>query len=69
MSEHTALFLNEQKITTVQHATILTDEYALMHKTAFVRHQSESGLSSQKQNVVCQSNSNVKFRRECCYYH
>ncbi|KAI2647755.1 Crossover junction endodeoxyribonuclease RuvC [Labeo rohita] len=34
-------------------ASILADEYALMHKTTFVRHQSESGLGSQKENDVC----------------
>lgn len=50
--ERTALYLNEQKVTTVQQAAILADEYALMHKTTFVRSSSESGLSSQKENML-----------------
>lgn len=72
--ECTALYLNEQKVTTVQQAAILADEYALMHKTIFVRRQSELGPSSQKENKVCQTDSKVKssgvkFRNECSYCH
>lgn len=33
--ERTALYLNEQKVSTVQHAAVLADEYTLMHKRVF----------------------------------
>lgn len=72
--ECTALYLNEQKVTTVQQTAILADEYALMHKTTFVRSPPESGTSFQKENEVCQTDSKVKssgvkFRKECSYCH
>ncbi len=45
-----------------------------MHKTTFVRHQSETGHNPQKESGVCQSDPKVKsigvkFRRECSYCH
>lgn len=31
------LYLNEQKVSSVQQAAVLADEYILMHKSAFVK--------------------------------
>ncbi len=45
VSECTALYLNEQKVTTVQQAAILADEYALMHKLRLLD-------TSRKQDIV-----------------
>lgn len=33
--EHTVVYLNEQKVTMLQQATVLADEYALMHRNVF----------------------------------
>ena len=38
--EQTVVYLNEQKVSTLQQAAILADEFALTHKSTFVRHNS-----------------------------
>uniref|UniRef100_A0A671UCI0 Gypsy retrotransposon integrase-like protein 1 n=1 Tax=Sparus aurata TaxID=8175 RepID=A0A671UCI0_SPAAU len=38
--ERTVVYLNEQKVSTLQQAAILADEFALTHKSSFVRHES-----------------------------
>ncbi len=51
--ERTALYLNEQKFSTVQQAAVLADEYALMHKPVFLKRTCESGYTSQKLKFNC----------------
>ncbi len=48
--ERTALYLNEQKVSTVQPAAVLADEYTLMHKAVFVKHVSDTGGTLGKEN-------------------
>ncbi len=48
--ERTALYLNERKVSTVQPAAVLADEYTLMHKTVFVKHVSDTGGPLGKEN-------------------
>ncbi len=74
--ERTVLYLNEQKVNTVQQAAILADEYALMHKPVFLKRMCESGYTSQKENEVAPSDFKVrpspyspKIRKECGYCH
>lgn len=74
--ERTAVYLNEQKVNTVQQAAVLADEYALMHKPVFVKRSFDSGHTSQKENEVSSydeqikpSPSGPKFRKECGYCH
>lgn len=52
VSECTALYSNEQKVTTVQQAVILADEYALMHKLHLLD-------TSRKQDIVLKKK--IKF--------
>ncbi|KAK7166228.1 hypothetical protein R3I93_006107 [Phoxinus phoxinus] len=73
--ERTALYLNEQKVSTVQQAAVLADEYALMHKTVFFKRSPDSEGSSLKENVNF-SDSRTKWvptspkpNRECSYCH
>ncbi|XP_077940982.1 uncharacterized protein LOC144385285 isoform X1 [Gasterosteus aculeatus] len=73
--ERTALYLNEQKVSTVQQAAVLADEYALMHKTVFYKRPSDSGGSAVKENEnLSDSRSkwsppSPKSNRECSYCH
>ncbi|XP_039548082.1 uncharacterized protein LOC120493504 isoform X2 [Pimephales promelas] len=73
--ERTALYLNEQKVSTVQQAAVLADEYALMHKTVFAKRPSDCGGSSLKENENLSDSRNKwvptspKFNRECSYCH
>ncbi len=74
--ERTALYLNEQKVSTVQQAAVLADEYALMHKPVFLKRTCESGYPSQKENEVAPSDFKIrpspyspKMRKECGYCH
>ncbi len=73
--ERTALYLNEQKVSTVQQAAVLADEYTLMHKTVFVKRASDTGelLGKEKESFPdCKNKwvpSSQKSRRECSYCH
>lgn len=73
--ERTALYLNEQKVSAVQQAAVLADEYALMHKTVFVKPSSDCGGLVQKdnENISDFKNKSVplssKTRKECSYCH
>lgn len=40
LPERTVVYLNEQKVTTLQQAAILAEEFALMHKSGFNKHDS-----------------------------
>ncbi|KAI2644500.1 hypothetical protein H4Q32_028512 [Labeo rohita] len=48
--ECTALYLNEQKVSTVQQAAVLADEYTLLHKTVLAKRASDTGGSLEKEN-------------------
>lgn len=71
------LYLNEQKVSTVQQAAVLADEYALIHKSVFVKCPSDfMGYTSQRENEVNSSDfkirlypSSPKTRKECGYCH
>ncbi len=73
--ERTALYLNEQKVSTIQQAAVLADEYTLMHKTVFVKRASDIGELLGKENESfpdCKNKwvpSGQKSRRECSYCH
>lgn len=70
--ERTALYLNEQKVSTVQQAAVLADEYALMHKTVFKR-TGENVLSGHENEKIPENkmwaSSSLKSRKECRYCH
>lgn len=42
MPERTVVYLNEQKVSTLQQAAVLADEFALTHKHTFVKHDNYS---------------------------
>lgn len=71
--ERTAIYLNEQKVTSVQQAAVLADEYALLHKSAFVKRPLESVSVKENSVSTCdrsdQNPSGFKFRKECSYCH
>nr|XP_040019042.1 uncharacterized protein LOC120809370 isoform X2 [Gasterosteus aculeatus aculeatus] len=73
--ERTALYLNEQKVSTVQQAAVLADEYALMHKTVFYKRPSDSGGSAVKEKENPSDSRSTwsppspKSNRECSYCH
>lgn len=73
--ERTALYLNEQKVSTVQQAAVLADEYALMHKTVFVKRSNDFGGSAPHESVSdvkskwVPSSPTTKSRKECSYCH
>lgn len=74
--ERTAVYLNEQKVCTVQQAAVLADEYALMHKSVFVRRSFDSEHTSQKETEFNSGDSQtkpnqfgLKVRKECGYCH
>lgn len=48
LPERTAVYMNEQKVTNLQQAAILADEFTLTHKTWFSRHVSFPPSFSQK---------------------
>ncbi len=48
--ECTALYLNEQKVSTIQQAAVLADEYTLLHKTVFIKRASDTGGLLGKEN-------------------
>ncbi|KAL0152376.1 hypothetical protein M9458_052099, partial [Cirrhinus mrigala] len=68
----TALYLNEQKVNTVQQAAVLADEYTLLHKTVFKRVSDNDvpldneSFSDHKTKWVP---STLKSRKECSYCH
>lgn len=72
VTERTALYLNEQKVNTVQQAAVLADEYTLLHKTVFKRVSDtdvpldNESFSDHKTKWVP---STLKSRKECSYCH
>ena len=38
VSEHIAVYLNDQKVSSLQQAATLADEFALIHKTSIIKH-------------------------------
>ncbi|CAI5656311.1 unnamed protein product [Oreochromis niloticus] len=45
ISERMAVYLNEQKVSTLQQAATLADEFALVHKTRIVKHERRDTLA------------------------
>ncbi|GAA6068693.1 uncharacterized protein LOC120493504 isoform X1, partial [Tachysurus ichikawai] len=71
--ERTALYLNKQKVSTVQQAAVLADEYALMHKTVFYKRSSDFGGPAPHEMVSDVKSKWVpgspKAHKECSYCH
>lgn len=70
LPERTAVYLNEQKVSTLQQAAKLADEFTLTHKTVFVRRESSQNKSTTKPDApVCSVNpAGPKPDRPCYYY-
>lgn len=73
LSERRVTYLNKQKVISLSQATILADEYVLMHKSVFVLARPEKkktliSPSVQNFNVCTKTNSGQnKETRECFY--
>lgn len=59
LSEHIVVYLNKQKVTTLQQAASFADEFALMHKALFTKHDSSAHNFSQGSDVS-QKTSNTR---------
>ncbi|XP_047454139.1 uncharacterized protein LOC125016018 [Mugil cephalus] len=71
VSERTAVYLNEQKVSTLQQAATLADEFALTHKSVLAKRESsrEVLLKSGSQVSGAAVPSVSKADRKCFYCH
>ena len=73
--ERTVIYLNEQKVSTLGQAATLADEFALTHKSVFIRHESsphrETVFRSSDTRVPCASISfpSPKADKHCFFCH
>lgn len=70
VSERAVVYLNEQKVTSLQQAAILADEYTLTHKLVFVRCEFAHPESSQKAGSPMPSaavSTTPKNERQCFF--
>ncbi|XP_049452217.1 uncharacterized protein LOC125900944 [Epinephelus fuscoguttatus] len=69
LPERTAVYLNEQKVSTLQQAAKLADEFTLTHKTVFVKRDSFQNKSTSKPDIQVRSINSVGPKPDRpCYY-
>lgn len=66
--EQTVMYLNEQKVATLQEAAVLAEEFALTHKAVFNKAESSFGRRAVKTSPL-RGLSGVKMDRQCFYCH
>lgn len=66
LPEHVVVYLNEQKITSLSHAAILTDEFVLTYKNVFASARPEKSQSVPLQNQALRSKSSPPHTKEDC---
>lgn len=72
LPERVVLYLNEQKVTTLSAAAVLSDEFALTHKTVFsMLHKDKSDLpvSVVRDTIVQNTARPSREKRPCFYCH
>ena len=69
LPERTTVYLNEQKVSTIQQAATLADEFTLVHKTVFNKRDSSNREFSQRSETQVQNSapSNPKTEKLCFF--
>ena len=69
LPERTTVYLNEQKVSTIQQAATLADEFTLVHKTVFNKRDSFNREFSQRSETRVHNSapSNPKTEKLCFF--
>lgn len=73
LPERVVVYLNEQKVTSLQQAATLVDEFMLTHKTAFGRSSSSHVLSREEDVAPTGAGASApvgtKLEKQCFFCH
>ena len=68
LPERTTVYLNEQKVSTIQQAATLADEFTLVHKTVFNKRDSFNREFSQRSETRVHNSAPSNPKKNCVFF-